>query len=54
MTSVALIVVATLLLAVGLGTAMPPGIAAILLTMGILVLLALVGIQIARGMHRRG
>jgi hypothetical protein len=53
MTSVALMVVAALLLSVGLGTAMPPGIAPILLLTGGLALLALVGIQVSRGMRRR-
>jgi hypothetical protein len=54
MTNVALLVVAVLLLTVGLASATPQGIAAILLTSGILVLLALVSIQLARRMRRRG
>jgi hypothetical protein len=54
MTNVALLVVAALLLAVGLAPATPKGIAAILLTMGVLVLLALVGIQVTRSTQRRG
>jgi hypothetical protein len=53
-TNVALIAIAVLLLAVGLGTSTPKGLAAILLLIGIAVLLALVGMQVARRTHRRG
>lgn len=53
-TNVALLAIAVLLLAVGLGTAAPKGIAVILLLLGSLALLALVGVQVARGTHRRG
>jgi hypothetical protein len=49
-----LIAIAVLLLAVGLGTTTPKGLAAILLLIGIAVLLALVGMQVARSKHRRG
>jgi hypothetical protein len=51
--NVALIVIAVVLLAVGLGTATPKAVAAILLLMGILALLALAVIQVARSAHRR-
>jgi hypothetical protein len=53
-TNVALIAVAVLLLAVGLGTTPSTGAGAILLLLGILALLALVGVQVARRTHRRG
>ena len=54
MTNVALVVIAALLLAVGLGNTAPNGLGAVLLLMGIAALLALVGIQVARSTHRRG
>ncbi len=53
MTNLALITVAVLLLTVGLSTA-AKGSGAILLLSGIVALLALVGIQVARRTHRRG
>ena len=53
-TNVALVVIAALLLAVGLGNTAPNGLGAVLLLMGIAALLALVGIQVARSTHRRG
>jgi hypothetical protein len=53
-TNVALIAVAALLLAVGLDTTPSTGTGAILLLLGILALLALVGVQVARRTHRRG
>jgi len=52
-TNLALITVAVLLLTVGLSTA-AKGSGAILLLSGIVALLALVGIQVARRTHRRG
>ena len=54
MTNVALVAIAALLLAVGLGNTNPNGLGPILLLMGIAALLALVGIQVARSTHRRG
>jgi hypothetical protein len=53
-TNGALLAIALLMLTLGLGTATPKAIAAILLLVGILALLALVGIQVARSTHRRG
>ena len=53
-TNVALLAIALLMLTLGLGTATPKAIAAILLLVGILALLALVGIQVASSTHRRG
>ena len=53
-TNVALVAIAALLLAVGLGSTTPNGLGPILLLMGIAALLALMGIQVARTTHRRG
>jgi hypothetical protein len=53
-TNVALIAVAVLLLTAGLSTSAPKGIAAILLLAGVVALLALAGIQVARRTRRRG
>jgi hypothetical protein len=53
-TNVALLAIAVLLLAVGLGTTPSTETGAILLLLGILALLALVGVQVARRTHRRG
>jgi hypothetical protein len=53
-TNVALVAIAVLLLALGLGGITPNGLAGALLLMGIAVLLMLVGIQVAHSARRRG